>query len=115
MMKTTTIIISQSPLKSLRAAEALRMGVGLTLCNDAVQVLFEGDGVYAFLQTEPGRIGMPEYSRHLETLRQLGHRIFTERESLGERGVSQLAFEADIIPRSEVARLLLASDFVIRY
>jgi hypothetical protein len=51
----------------------------------------------------------------LETLRQLGHRIFTERESLGERGINRLAFEAEVIPRGEVARLLLASDFVIRY
>jgi len=91
------------------------MGVGLTLCNDAVQVMFVGDGVYTLLQPEPGRIGMPEYSRHLQTLKQLGHRIFTEQEALEERGISRLAFKAEVVPRPEVARLLLASDFVIRY
>ncbi len=91
------------------------MGVGLTLCNDAVQVIFVDDGVYTLLQTEPGRIGMPEYSRHLQTLKQLGHRICTEQEALEERGISRLAFQAEVIPRPEVARRLLASDFVIRY
>ncbi len=91
------------------------MGVGLTLCSDAVQVVFVGDGVYTLLQTEPGRIGMPEYSRHLKTLKQLGHRVFTEQEALDERSVSRLAFEAEVVPHPEIARLLLASDFVIRY
>jgi sulfur relay (sulfurtransferase) DsrF/TusC family protein len=114
-MKTTTIIISQSPLKTLRVAEALRMGVGLTLCGDSVQALFVDDGVYALLQTEPGRLGMPEYQRHLDTLRQLRHRIFAERESMANRGLDKLSVDAEILPRDEIGRLLLSSDCVIRY
>jgi sulfur relay (sulfurtransferase) DsrF/TusC family protein len=91
------------------------MGVGLTLCDDAVQVLFVGDGVYALLQTEPEKVAMPEYTRHIETLKQLGHRIFAERESLDERGIDGPAHEAEIVSRSEAAELLLGSDGVIRY
>ncbi len=114
-MKTTTVIISQSPLKTLRVAEALRMSVGLTLCGDAVQVLFMGDGVYTLLDTEPGKVGMPEYARHLETLKQLRHRLFAERESLDERHLDTIHHRAEIISRAESARVLLASDCVIRY
>jgi len=114
-MKTTTVIISQTPLNTLRVAEALRMSVGLTMCDDAVQVLFIEDGVYALLQTEPGRVSMPEYSRHIETLGQLGHRIFAERESLAERGIECMNHEAQVITRAEVAALLLGSDGIIRY
>jgi sulfur relay (sulfurtransferase) DsrF/TusC family protein len=114
-MKTTTIIISQSPLKTLRVAEALRMGVGLTLCGDAVQVLFLGDGVYSLLHTEPAGVGMPDYLRHVETLRQLRHRLFAERESIDERNLGQLSLNTEIISRDDAARLLLESDFVIRY
>jgi len=114
-MKTTTVIISQTPLNTLRVAEALRMSVGLTLCDDAVQVLFIEDGVYALLQTEPGRVSMPEYSRHIKALGQLGHRIFAERESLAERGIECMNHEAQVITRAEVAALLLGSDGIIRY
>lgn len=114
-MKTTTVIVSKAPLKTLRVAEALRMGVGLTLYGDAVQILFVGDGVYALLQTEPNKVAMPEYTRHIETLKQLGHRIYAERESLEERGLDRMPHEAEIISRKEVAELLLAGDGVIRY
>lgn len=114
-MKTTTVIISQSPLKSLRVGEALRMSVGLTLCGDRVRVVFVGDGVYALLHTEPARAGMPEYSRHVETLKQLGHELYAEREALDERGLDRLETETEIVPRAEVVRLLLDGDCVVRY
>lgn len=113
-MKTTTIIISRAPLKSLRVSEALRMGVGLTLCDDAVQVLFVGDGVYALLATDSESVAMPEYTRHIETIKQLGHRICAERESLDERGIETPNHEPEIISRDEVPALLLDSDGVIR-
>ncbi len=113
-MKTTTIIISQSPLKTLRVSEALRMGVGLTLCGDAVQVLFIGEGVYSLLQTSPQELGMPEYLRHVETLRQLHHRIMYEHESATERRV-EVSVEAEPLSREEAARVLLESDCVVRY
>jgi len=114
-MKTTTVIISQSPLKTLRVAEALRMGVGLTLCGDKVQVLFMGDGIYSLLHTKPQDVGMPEYLRHIETLRQLRHRILVERESIMERGNPEISVPTEAVTRDEAARLLLESDCVIRY
>jgi sulfur relay (sulfurtransferase) DsrF/TusC family protein len=114
-MKTTSVIISQSPLKTLRVAEALRMSVGLTLCDDRVQVLFMADGVYTLLDTKPETVGMPEYSRHIETLRQLNHRLFAEREALNERAIAEIRPEAEVVSRMELAQLLLDSDCVIRY
>jgi sulfur relay (sulfurtransferase) DsrF/TusC family protein len=114
-MKTTIVLISQSPLKTLRVAEALRMSVGLTLCDDAVQVVFVDDGVYALVGADPARVGMPEYARHVETLGQLGHRLVAERESLEERGIDRLAFTVDTVARAEVPALLVAGDCVIRY
>lgn len=91
------------------------MSVGLTLCDDAVQVVFVGDGVYAFLDTQPGRIGMPEYSRHMETLKELGHTLYAEKESLEERRLDRISLKIKIVPRTQVARLLLAGDCVVRY
>ena len=58
---------------------------------------------------------MPEYLRHIETLRQLRHRIFAERESIIERGNPEIFVLAETISRDDAARLLLESDCVIRY
>jgi len=91
------------------------MGVGLTLRNDAVQVLFIDDGVFALLQTDPDQVAMPEYARHIETLKQLGHRICAEHESLAERGIERPSFEPEIVPRGDVPALLLDCDGVVRY
>ncbi len=91
------------------------MSVGLTLCDDAVNVLLIGDGVYALLDTEPSLVGMPEYVRHIETLSELGHRIYAERESIEERGLARLQCRAETVSRSRAARLLLESDRIIRY
>jgi len=91
------------------------MSVGLTLCDDAVQVLFFGDGVYTLLQTDPAHVGLPEYSRHIEALKELGHGLYAERESLNERGLEKVGYETEIIPGAEIARLLTESNFVIRY
>jgi sulfur relay (sulfurtransferase) DsrF/TusC family protein len=114
-MKTTTVIITQSPLGTVRVAEALRMSVGLTLCNDAVQVLFTDDGVYTLLDTSPGNVKMPAYARHLKTLEQLKQRLFADRESLHERGIETVAGSVAIVSRAEAVRMLLPSDCVIRY
>ncbi len=114
-MKSTIVIISQPPLATLRVAEGLRTCVGLTLCDGAAHALFIDDGVYALLKTEPERVAMPEYARHIETLKELGHRLYVERESLEERGIEPASCGAEIIPRANIAALLLDSDAVIRF
>ena len=91
------------------------MGVGLTLCDDAVRVLFVDDGVYALLKADPDKVAMPEYMRHIETIKELGHHIYAERESLDERGVEDPAHAPEIVSREEALALILEGDGVIRY
>jgi hypothetical protein len=67
------------------------------------------------LETESKTVAMPEYVRHIETLKQLGHRICAESESLSERGIDQPSFDPEIVSRGEVPGLLLDCDGVIRY
>jgi hypothetical protein len=45
----------------------------------------------------------------------LKHRLFAERESLDERALGKISDDVEIIPRNEVAKLLLATDCVVRY
>ena len=114
-MKKVTVIISKSPFNTLRNSEALRMSVGLTLADNAVQVVFVGDGVYTLLDNSPETIDSPELRKHIETLKMLKHQIIAEKESLDERGINNLAYEVEIKSREGIASLITESNAVIPY
>lgn len=109
------VVLRQVPVSSLRNAEALRMSVGLTLAENDVTIVFVGNGVYTLLPIEPERLGAPEVDKHMETLGALGCRIVAEAEALEERGIKELAWSAERLPRAEVARLLEEAGAVITY
>ncbi len=92
------------------------MGLGLTLQDDHVQVIFVEDGVYILLKNKPEIIGSPGFARHLETLQQVGSSFIVEDESLQERGLLEpLPYPVQAKTRQEVALLLARSDIVIPY
>lgn len=103
------------PVSSLLNAEALRMSVGLTLAENDVTVVFAGDGVYTLLPIKPERLGSPEVAKHLETLEMMGCRLVAEAESVESRGLKELAWNVERLPRAEVARLLAGAQAVITY
>jgi len=111
--KRVSVVIRRAPIGTVRTAEALRMSVGLTLGDNAVRVVFAGDGVYALLPTAPETVGAQELAKPIETLRQLGHELVAERESLAARGIGQPAYEVTQRTRAEIAALLAESDVVM--
>lgn len=112
-MKKVAVVLRKTPFGTLRNSEALRMSVGLTLAENAVQVLFVSDGVYMLLPTSPQLVGSPEVAQHLETLKLLGHQLVAEEEALEERGLANLKYDAEIVSRRQIADILAASDVVI--
>ncbi|MBI4316894.1 MAG: DsrE family protein [Chloroflexi bacterium] len=116
-MKQSTVVIRKSTFNTLRNSEALRMSVGLTLADNAVQVVFIEDGVYALLPTAPELIGSGTLEKHIQTLLMLKHRLVAEKESLETRGLSpdRLKHKVEILPRDEIAGLLAHSAVVISY
>jgi sulfur relay protein TusC/DsrF len=114
-MKQVAVVIRHSPFNTCRNSEALRMTVGLTLADNAIAVVFRGDGVYTLLPTQPALIGSLEIDKHLETLQLLNVRLIAEQESLDERQLSQLKWDVERLPRHGVAQLLAESEAMVCY
>jgi sulfur relay (sulfurtransferase) DsrF/TusC family protein len=114
-MKQVAVVIRQAPFNTCRNSEALRMTVGLTLAENAIAVIFGGDGVYTLLPTQPVLIGSLEIDKHLETLQLLNVRLIAEQESLHERHLSQLKWTVERLPRCEIAQLLAESEAIVCY
>lgn len=91
------------------------MTVGLTLADNAIAVVFGGDGVYTLLPTQPSLIGSLDIDKHLETLQLLNVRLIAEQESLDERHLSQLKWDVERLPRRQIAQLLAESEAVVCY
>jgi sulfur relay (sulfurtransferase) DsrF/TusC family protein len=113
--KHVAVIVRQSPFNTCRNSEALRMTVGLTLGDNAIVVIFQDDGVYTLLATQPALIGSLEIDKHLETLQLLNVRLVAEREALASRHLSHLKWDIEHLARHEVAQLLAQSDAIICY
>jgi sulfur relay (sulfurtransferase) DsrF/TusC family protein len=91
------------------------MSVGLTLADNDVAVVFLDDGVYTLLPIKPERLGSPEVAKHLEALEMMGCRLVAEEEALKERGLEELAWKAERMPRDVIARFLAEAEAVITY
>lgn len=114
--KTISVVLRKTPFNTLRNAEALRMGVGLTLQDDRVQVVFVEDGVYTLLNSKPEIIDSPELIKHLETLQQLDCPLIVEKESLEERNLlGVLRDPVQVKTRDEVSLILANSTILIVY
>ncbi|MBI2875264.1 MAG: DsrE family protein [Candidatus Tectomicrobia bacterium] len=113
--KRISILIRKTPFNTARNSEALRMGLGLTLRDDRVQLLFVEDGVYSLIEAHPELIGSPGLRRHLETLQELDCPLIAEKESLDQRRLNPPPPPIEVRSRQEVALLLAQSDIVISY
>ncbi len=80
------IVIRKSPYHDLRAEEALRLGLGLTLRDIEVNVVFLGEGVEAFHKVSPQSPVPAPFRKHLETLAEIGQTLIVERGSLEAAG-----------------------------
>lgn len=88
------------------------MCVGLTLCDDDIRVVLQGDAVYA-LNTQ----GSPENAmgKHIQTLIQLGKGLFAHDGSMAERKMRNPGFSVEIKTTEDIAHMVAESDVVISW
>lgn len=93
--KKVTLVVRCTPLNSVKAAEALRHAVGLTLADNQVTVILLDKAAFLAL---PQVVKGGEIRKHLDALSVLKARTKVERESLEQGGIG----EQDIMSGIEV-------------
>lgn len=113
--KSVVVVIRRAPLGSDRSAEALRVALGQTLAPNRVTAVFLDDGVWSVRPLRPEVVQGPAFSKPIELLQELGHRLVADAESLAAREIHAVLPGVDIKPRCEVIDLITAADAVIAY
>lgn len=114
-MKKITVIVRNPPLNTRRNAEALRMGVGLTLRDDRVAVIFLDDGVYSATHLKPELAGFSPLDREFGALSMLKCKLLADKPSMQKRGVRKLIGDVKQAEREEIVRTITESDIVIPF
>lgn len=108
-------MVRRSPFNSVKAAEALRQAVGLTLADNQVTALLLDEAAFLSLPVAPEVIGGGDIKKPIDTLVMLKGRVLVERESLARFGLAEEAVVkgVEVIDRGQVAPEISAAEAVI--
>lgn len=107
--------MNRSPLNSVKAAEGLRQGLGLTLADNEVTVLLLDAAAWLAVLLSPQRVGGGEIKKHLDTLSLVGGKVKVEAESLARWRIESgnVMSGIRVVGQGEVAAEMAAAEAVI--
>jgi tRNA 2-thiouridine synthesizing protein C len=115
--KRFMIVNRRAPHGTVYALEVLEMVLISAMFDQDVHVAFLDDGVWQLRRGQaPGALEMKDFSKTYRALEGYGvDKIYVERESLAERGLSEeaLVIPVEVIARADMARLMDAMDVVL--
>ncbi len=94
--KEVAVLVRRTPLNSVKASEALRHSVGLTLSDNKVTVLLADAAAWLAVPLSPQVIGGGEIKKAIDTVALMGGQVKVEAESLARFGIGQKQLMADI-------------------
>lgn len=94
--KEVAVLVRRTPLNSVKASEALRHSVGLTLSDNKVTVLLADAAAWLALPMSPRVIGGGEIKKAIDTLALMSGQVKVEAESLARFGIEQQQVMAGI-------------------
>lgn len=113
--KNVLITMNNAPYGSIYYTEGLRAAVGITSGIDEhkVSVAYLGDGAYFALKG----VDRKDTETYISTLKKTESRMVVEKESLEERNIEEtkIAEDIEIIPRSEVLKIMNEADLAIGF
>jgi sulfur relay (sulfurtransferase) DsrF/TusC family protein len=113
--KHVLITINQAPYGNIYYTEGLRAAVGVTsgIEENTVTVVYMGDGAYFALKG----VDRKDTSKYIETLEKQGCKLMVEKEAMLERGIAEneVAGDVNVIPRSDVLKLIQGADQTIGF
>jgi len=114
-LKSVILVVRTSPFNTIVLPEAMRMGVGLTVCDNSVNILLIDDGVWNVLRLAPHIIGRPDISESMELFQACGVRVFADEMSLKERDITECRSDIEKVSREDAYKLIADSDVVISF
>ncbi|MHB8254466.1 MAG: sulfurtransferase complex subunit TusC [Acidiferrobacter sp.] len=119
VVKRFLFVNRKAPYGTIYALEALEVVLITAAFDQDVSLAFLDDGVYQLTKgNNPTGIGMKNFSPTYRALDDYDiTKLFVERESLEERGLSEDGFvvPVTVVGRSELADIMAAQDVVLSF
>jgi len=119
VIKRFLFVNRKAPYGTIYALEALEVVLITAAFDQDVSLAFLDDGVYQLTKANnPAGIGMKNFSPTYRALDDYDiTKLFVERESLEERGLSEDGFivPVTVVGRSEMASIMAAQDVVLSF
>jgi len=91
------------------------MGLGLTLTENHVALLFVEDGLYSLAPVRPAKVKRPPFEEFLKFCEQLAVPLLADSRGLSERGLSDIRPGVTLISHQEALRRIAATRVVIPF
>lgn len=114
-MKKILVIVDQTPFNTIRASEAFRMCMGLTVSDNEISLLLINDGAYNLMPLHAEKIGRPAIDEYVDHFEKVNLHYFVDADSLLERDISPNNTQAKQLPHVETLQLINDADVVIPF
>ncbi len=114
-MKKVVVLIRSSPFNSIKASEAIRLALGLTLGKNQVSVIMMDEGAWNARDIRPKDIKRPDVSQFLELYGACNIRQMVDSFSLDARNITNIRNDVESVGRQEVLSRLTEADVVIPF
>ncbi len=119
LVKKFLFVNRKAPYGTIYALEALEVVLISAAFDQDVSLAFLDDGVYQLVSANnPAGIGMKNFSPTYRALEDYDvTKLYVERESLAERGVSEdaLIVPVTVVGRAEMGKVMAAQDVVLSF
>lgn len=115
MSKKVAVILRHSPFNTLKSVEAFRLGIGLTLEGNRVELLLMEEGVWNALFMESGLLGRPDVDQFIQTMELCGVSGYVDSEALPPPYHPKIRGEFKKKTRGELLQIIDQADIVIPF
>ncbi len=113
-MKKIVVVLRKGPFSTIRASEALRTTLGLTLNrNNQLTVLYLDRGAANLRALDPQLIRRPQIKESLDLFGPCGVKQAVDRDSLENWGPAQIHPGVKIIERETALTLMNTADVIL--
>ena len=115
MGKKVAVVVRTGPFNTLKSVEAFRMGVGLTLEGNHVDILLMDDGVWNALRATSGQLERPDAEQFIRSLEICGIGAYVDSERLPSAYHPKIREGIGRKTKKELVRMIDQAEVVIPY